>query len=783
MRVLEVRRSPALLAGEGRGLQIAATHELEYRRPLAAGFRAERLALSPGGQYLSVSGTTPTAAEGARGRLYCVDLAPLARYRGRDSAVRCRAVELGDSRLAAQRSLRPLQLRWHPRSAHHLAVLLEDALTGAAAFHLYSVEQGEVSVPEQEFALRPDGPFGLGVLDYADRKTRLVDFAFGPALRWGHFAVVFLAASGAVFSLCPIAPFGASFPRAQVVQLFEDLTGGEPDAEAATEARAWLERAFPRLFGASAAAGGGEPDRDGRYGSLEAEAHRAVLDGLAPVLIGPLRSLPELRGPGSPGAPGRPAALSVALVGGSSGYAALAALDSASTVTVHVLGGDPAPAWAAAAPSCIFRAGELVAYSVEVGATAVGAPSLLHIDTIELAAEEDRVAGDRPRAADPANQATPRVIADPNAPGQLYCHHARGVHVVGLTWLPGLAGSLGRLQSAVEAGGVGDSERGAGVELPAPTLSTLLHGDIFPLATALVTDRLGASSLVTVDADPQGVASAGAEGDGNSCGVDVRHCRMRFLHAPELSTSSGGGSAAAPGPHISAGDGPPSAAPGGLRELGAWYQDLVAGPAATPFPRAADAVDPAAPEGRRYVHECIAVLTEKHLRYAHRVHGDFAPRAGAIGAEHARQEELKEELRLKLRTEAAKMKATKARLNTAAAMHANLVARAELLAELEHSLPLELSAAEAQAKADFRGLGDLHGRLSARIRECKRRSDLLLKQQGQGELRNGRPQVRPALPSRATEASQLGRKLVATADTVDVNLGLVRELRTLLGRV
>ena len=39
------------------------------------------------------------------------------------------------------------------------------------------------------------------------------------------------------------------------------------------------------------------------------------------------------------------------------------------------------------------------------------------------------------------------------------------------------------------------------------------------------------------------------------------------------------------------------------------------------------------------------------------------------------------------------MKATKARLYTAAAMHANLVARAELLAE--HSLPLELSAAEA----------------------------------------------------------------------------------------
>ena len=177
------------------------------------------------------------------------------------------------------------------------------------------------------------------------------------------------------------------------------------------------------------------------------------------------------------------------------------------------------------------------------------------------------------------------------------------------------------------------------------------------------------------------------------------------------------------------------------------------------------------------------MLTEKHLRYAHRAHGDFAPRAGAIGAEHARQEEQKEELQLKLRTEAAKMKATKARLNTAAAMHANLVARAELLAELEHSLPLELSAAEAQAKADFRGLGDLHGRLSARIRECKRRSDLLLKQQGRGELGNGRPQVRPALPSRATEASQLGRKLVATADTVDVNLGLVRELRTLLGRV
>ena len=71
--------------------------------------------------------------------------------------------------------------------------------------------------------------------------------------------------------------------------------------------------------------------------------------------------------------------------------------------------------------------------------------------------------------------------------------HLFGTHFVDLLFGFGtLAGNLclGPVRLPVggggRGGGVGDSERSAGVELPAPTLSALLHGDIFPLATASV---------------------------------------------------------------------------------------------------------------------------------------------------------------------------------------------------------------------------------------------------------------------------------------------------------
>eukprot|EP00983_Pelagomonas_calceolata_P113069 1159949-Pelagomonas_calceolata.AAC.4 len=55
------------------------------------------------------------------------------------------------------------------------------------------------------FALPGSSGFGLSAAASAVDATA---FSFGPATSWGFFTIYVLASSGALYALCPVAPFG-----------------------------------------------------------------------------------------------------------------------------------------------------------------------------------------------------------------------------------------------------------------------------------------------------------------------------------------------------------------------------------------------------------------------------------------------------------------------------------------------------------------------------------------------------------------------------------------------
>ena len=52
------------------------------------------------------------------------------------------------------------------------------------------------------------GVSGFGLSAAAACAVDATAFAFGPATSWGFFTIYVLASSGAIYALCPVAPFG-----------------------------------------------------------------------------------------------------------------------------------------------------------------------------------------------------------------------------------------------------------------------------------------------------------------------------------------------------------------------------------------------------------------------------------------------------------------------------------------------------------------------------------------------------------------------------------------------
>jgi hypothetical protein len=79
--------------------------------------------------------------------------------------------------------------------------------------------------------------YGIGAARSQAAMVRPTSFVWGPAVGWGCFTVLVLASDGAVYSLCPVAPFGMRLAARVLTELVEASPGGT--------ARAWLQAAFP----------------------------------------------------------------------------------------------------------------------------------------------------------------------------------------------------------------------------------------------------------------------------------------------------------------------------------------------------------------------------------------------------------------------------------------------------------------------------------------------------------------------------------------------------------
>jgi hypothetical protein len=155
--------------------------------------------LSPVEQYMAICGQLAEPSHKDRWRATCV-VVEVGDHRG--DKRRAWAIPAGGDRIIRH-------AEWHPLSAHHLVVLSDDN-----ELLMYDLTKSR-SVPEQIFAL------------HASADDHLVNFRFagrgGAAATsgWERLTVYALSQSGAIYTACPVVPFGVSVEPSVLVAAFQ----------------------------------------------------------------------------------------------------------------------------------------------------------------------------------------------------------------------------------------------------------------------------------------------------------------------------------------------------------------------------------------------------------------------------------------------------------------------------------------------------------------------------------------------------------------------------------
>ncbi|GLJ40760.1 hypothetical protein SUGI_0842760 [Cryptomeria japonica] len=143
------------------------------------------------------------------------------------------------------KTLRILQVTWHPHSDTHLGILSSDGV-----FRIFDLSS-DLEIPEQEYHLQPAAYPKLT----STVTIRPVAFAFGGEHLWDRFTVFILFSNCSVYALCPVVPFGSIYVSAAIEEIYKDacVSGfhsnsiGSKASSNASFAIAWLEAVFPEL--------------------------------------------------------------------------------------------------------------------------------------------------------------------------------------------------------------------------------------------------------------------------------------------------------------------------------------------------------------------------------------------------------------------------------------------------------------------------------------------------------------------------------------------------------
>lgn len=679
---------------------------------------------------------------------------PLPGAPGRPKERRCTLHIAEQHFFSVRPGLRVQQATWHPLSPAHFYVLTSDNRLRVYNLHDLAAAEQTLQLDVRRAGPPPGAEGGLPVvagLAGAGIGMHVTAFAFPAPSGWGRFSLLVLTADGAVYVLCPVAPFGMQVPRSAVEELRRSCAGG---ASAGSSAAAWLFNAFGPVVP--------ELSTEQHVEGITVRHH--AMESLSPSLQGPLNAgSPPLTGSGPPGG----AAVSLALasyqhflegdelpvpvsgpLAGPSGppsaptyvYSALLTAWSSGCVYAHVMDNSQLlPDWVDLAPQVVLDTrGEIYAVRAEcipTGPPPPGAAPLLLLDLIHLRPESSRGAsGDPDLDLDLADgsgvQGPPllrrvRLLPAGDTGARFWCVHDNGVWGITARWLPAVALIL---EQAAAAGGSAaeggqssfgldpglDPELDLGPDpdldlgpLPAPAVSELMQSLAPLLDCAAVCDVLAGVGCVVLDA----------------------RGRLTFVH-PHARTGAADASDGASSPAGAAGD------EGDSRRAEREYEELLAGPRQLPLPVASGPLLSTTPEGLAYLAQGVDVLNESHVMYAHSAAHTLRQLSTRLQDAVALQ--FRQVHELEAEAAAAHYRQHKINQRLAAAMDAQqaLERRVDMLTLGTWALPRPLSDAEKRVRATLPGWEERVRRLQDDWRQLSRRKEASVKQlraaQGQG---------------------------------------------------
>ena len=378
-------------------------------------------ALSPDGARAALAG--PVCGNGGGGSdnsdtiaARVVDLATARSTSAADADVE--SAPLASPLFSSRPGLRLLQVSWHPRSPSHVALLTSDSV-----LRLYRTTAC-AATPEQEFDLvgvrGGGGRLGLsnGGGGGGARGAAAAAFGFGSdAPLWERFTLYVAATDGAIFSVCPVAPFGSALPGRVAADVVAAAATGD------AETRAWVQRALP--------------DATPTDTTTITRIAPHALDEHAPAVAGPL---PVSAPAGVDARPVPTPDTACAALALSSGPGALALLLGTVRGLVAALAvtGDAGPAWCASPPRVAPapRGGVAAVKSVCRSVGPVSGRRALLLDVI------DGLGGGG--GGDDDDDDTPSTLLLPDADAAARAYAVRGTcaYALDIDWLPALAARL-----------------------------------------------------------------------------------------------------------------------------------------------------------------------------------------------------------------------------------------------------------------------------------------------------------------------------------------------------
>ncbi|CAL8462438.1 g1971 [Coccomyxa elongata] len=597
------------------------------------GVRAVQLSVSHDGAYAATGGTDTEDSDVAAVALLDLTFRRPAPRDGR-GAERCECAHVDEEHFRSRPGLRVLQMAWHPGSSTHLAILTSDN-----TWQLYHA--GNLSHPEQRFELRLQRRRGVGVDGGEGRRA--VAFAFGPQHLWQRFTVFIMCSDGTLFSLCPVAPFGAGVP-ASVVQA---LTEAASDSDDCFTTQAWLQQALS----------GPVSERENSVASGVVSVQRHALDEHAPALSGPL-AVACAEGPAGSfleWTQEEDKAVSLCAIWFGGAATVLVAASANGLLGAHLLAEDICPVWAESAPLCLTDDVLLLGVRSEVPVVDEAPATLLLVDLVDLQMQPARA--DEADSEQPGPSAV-HLLSDEAAPERLFVRTQSAAWTITLSWLPALANFLAEDREALQDV----------AQLPPPRVEELFTtepGNAI-VGACVMGDALTGTALVLLTSDGS------------------HHCLRPSgsLPADQQPTGEEEGSQAA-------------------RELEEQVQQLygalLRGPKGQRHTEGLS-LSVSSPEGTKALGEGIGSLLERHVEFIHQGHHHLLPRADELkqaGEAQLHQLERLTDLYTAVQQSQASLVA---RLDRAARLHANLQSRVKLLAELHHQLPRPLSIAEMRVR-------------------------------------------------------------------------------------